>query len=404
MSLEQVKAIIRIPWGTADEDGVGIAAKPKPSSVKSYQRTCLPARIPVRITIRNSTGIAEVHIALAILLNHRGARFESSMLSEDPPPTQNPFQVHQLLWIEVLSTGKAAGGEVVWADSRPNHDGNFEFSVELRDTGNLFNVFFLRQDWEQPETAMESGPLPEPAFQRAAGNLQPDATPAPNLASAPPPSSNVSSAMPSPVGNTSSDEPMTDRLAELFKEVIQSAVRKEENAASFRLVKEVKDEVGQVQQAALESLRNEITQQVSVLEDQLLQQCRTRSEQVLSAITRTALQALSNEMEEMAGKTEERIQGIFSALVRQLEERSAKVLAEATTRLQAQVENSASGIQGAVVQRALSEIHEKQKVMMEQIQQQIGMTTEQNLVKLRGGLIRALQELSESNPNEKLAV
>jgi hypothetical protein len=403
MSLEQVKEIIRKPWATADDDGGGIGKKPKPSSVKSHQGTCLPTRIPVRITIRDSSGIAEVYIALAILLNQRGARFESLTPSEKPS-RQNPFQLHQRLWIEVLSTGKAAGGKVVWADSRPNHDGNFEFAVELRDTGNLFNVFFLRQDLDQPETAKESGFLPAAETHRVPQNSESDATPASHLTNVALPSRNASSAIQPSVENSASDAPMTERLAELFKEVIQSAVRKEEDAASVRIVKGVKDEVGQVQQTALENLRKEITQQVSVLEDQLLQQCRARTEQVLSTITKTALQALSNDMDEMAERTEQRIQGIFSNLVNQLEEHSAKVLAETTSRLQAQVENSAKGIHGAIVQNVLSEINEKQKGMLEQVQQQIGMTTDQNLVKLRTGLIRALQELTETNESGKLAV
>ena len=41
--------------------------------------------------------------------------------------------------------------------------------------------------------------------------------------------------------------------------------------------------------------------------------------------------------------------------------------------------------------------------MMEQVQQQIGMTTEQNLVQLRNGLMRALQEITEPNQNGKPA-
>ena len=85
-------------------------------------------------------------------------------------------------------------------------------------------------------------------------------------------------------------------------------------------------------------------------------------------------------------------------MVSQLAERAEKALAESSSRLQAQMEISTQGMHGAIVQKVLSEINEKQKGMLEQIQQQIGMSTEQNLVKLRSGLIQAFQELSESNP------
>ena len=403
MSLEQVKEIIRKPWAAANENSGAIEEASKPSRGKSTPNACVPARIPVRITIRQATGAAEIYIGMTILLNQRGARFESSATAETPS-TQNPFRLNQMLWIEVLTTGNAAGGKVVWADNRRNADGNFEFAVELRDTGSLFNVFFLKKELDQPEAAKKSDTLTAPSAHRVTENLLSDATTATSLTSASLSPSNPSSASLPSLENSAADAPMTDRLAELFKEVIHSAVRKEEDAASVRLVKGVKDEVGQVQQAAMENLRKEVSQQVSVLEDQLLQRCRSRTEQVLSSITKTALQALSSEMEEMAERTEERIQGIFGSLVNQLEERSAKVVAEATRRLHAQAEESAKEMQGAIVQNALDEINEKQKDMLAKVQQTIGMTTDQNLVKLRTGLIRALQELTETKPSGKMAV
>ncbi len=153
--------------------------------------------------------------------------------------------------------------------------------------------------------------------------------------------------------------------------------------------------MNRVQQAASEKLRNEMNQQANILEDRLMQQCRSRAEHMLAGIMKPTLNSISTEIDQVAAKTEERVQAIFGRLVEQLELRSAEILAETNTKLQEQIEKVSAGIYAAILQKFSEELVEKQKNMMEQVQQQIGMVTEQNLVKLRGGLVRALKELSE---------
>jgi Cdc6-like AAA superfamily ATPase len=191
----------------------------------------------------------------------------------------------------------------------------------------------------------------------------------------------------------------TDRLADVLQEVVESAVRKEEEAASERLVRDVKHQMGQTQLEASENLRREITEQAAVLEGQLLQECRARTEQLLSATLETALRGLSEQMDEMAAKTEERVRRVFDGLAGQLEQRTAKALAETTSRIEEQVEKATKDIHDKIAQNVLMELTEKQKVLVGQVQQQIGMVTEQNLIRLRGGLTRTLQELAEASQN-----
>lgn len=398
MSLEQMKEIIWKPWRNASDDANGLSSG-------SPESPWAPMQVPVQVTIRNPAGLAETYTARTLLIHQRGAKLECIT-----PPGQHakqpPFKLHQTLWIEVLSTEKADGAEVVWADTRPNADGHFEFAVELDDSRNLFDVSFL--DCEKPDTPKQTAPCATTESHEAFPDLEFESAGKPQIgteraaASQGKRSAPLLPAVPDSHRQQPNDVqdpslPMTDRLAGVFREVIESAVQKEENAASARLVKEIRQQVAQTQQETLESLRKEITQEVSVLEEQLLEQCRSRTEHMLSAIMKTAFNALSNQIDEMAARAEQRIQGILKDLGDQLEQRSAKALAEASGRLEEQLEKSAIAIHGTIVRKVLSEINEKQKNMTEQVQKQIGLATEQNLVKLRGGLIRALQELTNED-------
>ena len=445
MTSEQVKRIIGKEW---------------------HQSTCVSMRIPVQVTTRNSSGIPETVIARSILINQRGARFECLSRLE-----QQPFEMHEELWIDVLANGKALGGIVIGADSRPNRNGNFEFSVELGDSMNLFdepprdwiNQEFSKREYSlrfapaQPYSgyrATDSGAEESPGgvaaggyFMRAASSPRPASQfpgvlsfSAPNrMASAersperptiqgdawdpefrpstartarqhspdrfnpPGPSKNVHRTMeksiagePAPAGQSAAREsqrhdpnglesvfaPIAERLAVVFKEAIESALQMQEKAAAERLIKEVTAQVGQTKEAALDNVRQEIAQQASFVENQVLQQCRSRTEQLLSTTLQSAFHALSDQIDEMAEKTEDRVKTIFDDLAEQLEQRSTKALVETTSRLEDQMEKSARGIQGSIVVNAIKELDEKQKDIMKQVQQQIGIATEQNLSKL----------------------
>jgi hypothetical protein len=209
---------------------------------------------------------------------------------------------------------------------------------------------------------------------------------------------------PTAAGAKAEHMPMAERLAEIFKQAIESAIQQQEDAASARLAKQVEARISQTQQVALETLRNEITQQMSALEDQLLEQSRLRTEQMLSTTLKTALQGLSNQIDEMTGRTKELIGGIFSDLVNQLERRSTRALAENITRLEEQMLQSATSVHGNMVQKLLHEMNEKQKDLLSEAERQIGMAAEENLAKLRGGLSDALQKLAGASQQETLAV
>jgi hypothetical protein len=368
MGLERRKAILTRPRGKATET-------PDQQNAIAHPNACRPARVPVKVTIRDASGRAETCRARTLLINRRGVRFESL------PPARQPdkehyFQPNEILWIEVPSTGKATAGRVVWVDKHRNRYGNFEFAVELEEPQDIFDA----PSNSPSNRGMATGPSPSHNNQ----SLDPDAARARPR---------------EPHGTRGGTMHTTDRLAEVLQEVVESAVRKEEEAASERLVREVKTQMGQTRQEASETLRREMTEQAAGLESQLLQECRARTEQLLSATLETALRGLSEQMDEMAAKTEERVRKVFDGLAAQLEQRTAKALAETNSRIEEQVERATKDIHDQIAQKVLMELTEKQKVMVGQMQQQIGMVTEQNLIRLRGGLTRTLQELAEASQN-----
>lgn len=452
MSLEQVKAILTWPWGKASHEQGGQERELGKQNVKVHPNSCHTLRVPVKITIRDSSGASEICYARTVLVNRRGVRFESPRPMEWPDKRADSKRIG-MLWIEVPSTGKATEGKVVWADKHRNRKGLFEFTVRLDGATDLFGLNSLPCKPQLQTSRKPAKPLlapekravsllkmadseskasliseasdgdvalpdpssrtvdPRPPTETGAGltNLIPSASNL-TLEAAQEPSpchNNVSrgsdavSEHPPHRLNGMRGEAMkeTDRLAEVLQEVVESAVQKEEGAASERLVQEVKDQMGATQKEMSENLRREITEQATVLEDQLLQQCRARTEQMLSATLETALRGLSEQMEELAGQTEKRVQKMFASLTEQFEQRSAKALAETTSRIEHQVESATKDIHDRIAQNVLRELTEKQEVMVGQIQQQIGMVTEQNLTRLRGGLTRTLQELAEASQN-----
>ncbi|MGH9786183.1 MAG: hypothetical protein ACRD88_18590 [Terriglobia bacterium] len=404
MSFERVEAILRKLWGGTTDMEKGVFERtPNRQDARFHPNACVAMQVPVKITIRDSSGNSETCTARTLLVNRRGVRFES-LPPLNKPGNQHSFKLNEILWIEVPSTGKASEARVVWTDQRCNLRGHFEFTAELERARELFAAP-SSNELDSPRTPQTSPGFP--SLSLSLGSLIAEAAEEPSLS---PhnlsPGPDAASSRPSDPTNEieGGTMNMTDRLAEALQEVVESAVHKEEEAASERLVREVKDRMGQTRQAAFEDLRQEMTEQAAVLEDQLLQQCRARTEQMLSTTLETALHALSEQMDELAEKTEERVRKIFDGLAEQLEQRSAKALAETTSRIEEQAEKAAKDFHGTIAQNVLLELAENQKVMVGQMQQQIGMVTEQNLIRLRGGLTRTLQELAEASQNGKFAL
>ncbi len=243
---------------------------------RGIQSPCVSIRVLVQITARNAAGMAEIYSARAILLNQRGVRFECLFPAEQRSYRKNPFKLHQILWIEVCATGKASGGKVLWLDPNLNPAGNYEFVAEINDSKSLFEVPLSAGDAGELTALIDdldaiggSEALPDPPGEPSAAETNSKMAEAP-VEAAENPANGVDSATvtegESPVGETSPEElPLsalavpalekpalpqdevscppcesmeaemnlvdehstaTDRLADLFKEAIETAVRK----------------------------------------------------------------------------------------------------------------------------------------------------------------------------------
>jgi hypothetical protein len=393
MSLDQVKDIIRKTLGTeAHRSGDGADANQSWANQTSWAAV----KVPVNVTIRSSSGAAGVFKAQTVFASRRGVKLVSSEIAR--AVSSHPLKPHQTLWIEVPSTGKATGGEVIWTGSGPNSDGNIEFAIEV-DSPNLFEVLAPDVVHQQKSGAQDAGKIAattEIAARSESASLsaaQPETVESASPSCEPAPAS----PLPQTVTPAETPLPMTERLAQAFTEVFETALQQQQRAASARIQSEIKEGVAKAQAEALEIMRKDLAQHVIDLEQELLQQSRARTEQALAVITKTALQSLSAELDDLTVKTEQRIQEMFKTLADQLDQRSAAAVNETTRRLDEQIERSTTAIQSVLVRKVLTEVSQKQKDMTEQVEKQIGRAAELNLVRLRGGLMRALQELTNEN-------
>jgi hypothetical protein len=71
----------------------------------------------------------------------------------------------QVADITVFATGRTGKGKVIWADSRPNKNGNYEFALQFEGPCNLWGVEFPPEDWEKEQDSQDlispTGPTQE---------------------------------------------------------------------------------------------------------------------------------------------------------------------------------------------------------------------------------------------------
>ena len=120
-------------------------------SLKARRSSRIALRVPVKISIRDSNAALD---AQTTIINKNGARFEC----------EQPLESMQEV-VVCTHRGNTAIGKVVWAGTRPNVDGNYDFAVELSKPANLFGVSFPPEDWYRPELAEWSVYVPHAAVQ-----------------------------------------------------------------------------------------------------------------------------------------------------------------------------------------------------------------------------------------------
>jgi hypothetical protein len=107
-------------------------------SVRPRRTTRVVVRLSVRIGVVGLAGEDELIAGRSLAVNKYGCKIES----------KKPLPTNQAVDITVFATGKKGRGKVVWADSHPNKDGNYEFAVQFDEPCNLWGVEFPPEDWE----------------------------------------------------------------------------------------------------------------------------------------------------------------------------------------------------------------------------------------------------------------
>lgn len=132
-------------------------------SIGTRRATRVAVRIPLQITVRTSSGIAETVSAWTLVVNMYGARCES----------KRRFELNEQVEIVNSLNNQKIAGKVVWCESRPDGTGKFEFAVELHEPSNLWHISFPPRDWkEAPKSTPERNAIASPSTKPEAKHQQ----------------------------------------------------------------------------------------------------------------------------------------------------------------------------------------------------------------------------------------
>lgn len=112
--------------------------KERDKSVRPRESTRLAIRFPIWVCAVDPSGAAERFSGWSVAVSNHGCRIEG----------KKPIPLSQLADITVISTRKTGRGRVVWADSSPNTNGNYEFAIQFDEPCNLWGLRFPPEDWE----------------------------------------------------------------------------------------------------------------------------------------------------------------------------------------------------------------------------------------------------------------
>jgi hypothetical protein len=195
-------------------------------------------------------------------------------------------------------------------------------------------------------------------------------------------------------------EEIVDRSEEALAERLRQATETGEQKA-----RKLEGEVAATVTAALEGLRGQVTEQLPPVGRQFLEKCRSLADQAFSEMLENALRAMSLRIEEMDKNIEtmqQKAQQILQGMSAQLEQRSAKAIAETAGRLESRLEKSAQQVDSSFQRQIVKELSERQKDLAEQFQQQIEVVSEKSVQEMRGALGRMLQGLADRVRGETL--
>jgi len=168
--------------------------------------------------------------------------------------------------------------------------------------------------------------------------------------------------------------------------------------AADQNAKAVQGEAVSAIERAMDSLHNQVTEQLPQMEKKFLEQCRSLAEQSLSGIVENSLRTMSLRIEETSKgfeRIEERTQKILLDTSVQLEQHAATKIDETTKHMEGQLKEMAQRVYSNLQQYSVAELGRRQQAVEAAFQKQLQAVSESSVQEVQGALARMLQGLAE---------
>jgi len=149
---------------------------------------------------------------------------------------------------------------------------------------------------------------------------------------------------------------------------------------------------------AMDSLHNQVAEQLPQMEKKFLEQCRSLAEQSLSGIVENSLQTMSARIEEASKgfeRVEERTRKILFDTSEQLGEHAATKIDETTKHMEEQLKDMAQCVSSNLQQYSVEELGKRQQTVEAAFRKQMQAVSESSLQEVQGALARMLHGLAE---------
>ena len=188
-----------------------------------------------------------------------------------------------------------------------------------------------------------------------------------------------------------------DEIASQSQQVLSARLQQMAEAADQN-AKAVQGEAVSAIEKAMDSLHNQVAEQLPQMETKFLEQCRSLAEQSLSGIVENSLRTMSLRIEEASKgleTMEERTKKILLDTSVQLEQDAATKIDETTKHMEAQLKEMAQRVYSNLQQYTVAELSRRQQAVEAAFQKQMQAVSESSVQEVQGALARMLQGLVE---------
>ena len=188
-----------------------------------------------------------------------------------------------------------------------------------------------------------------------------------------------------------------DEIASQSQQALSVRLQQMAEAADQN-AKAVQGEAVSAIEKAMDSIHNQVAEQLPQMEKNFLEQCRSLAEQSVSGIVENSLRTMSLRIEEASKgleTMEERTKKILLDTSVQLEQHAATKIDETTKHMEAQLKEMAQRVYSNLQQYTVAELSRRQQAVEAAFQKQMQAVSESSVQEVQGALARMLQGLAE---------